>query len=135
MLEISHFHLFAMGMLLLVLTHLMLFVPLADRSQALLIVVAVRRRRCSTRARAGWSASSTRASRGSRCAGFLALQTEPRGADPALAVGGVPGILAELSQRRGARRLSAAFALAALALRWPARAPSARSRRSATAAR
>ena len=34
MLEISHFHLFAMGMLLLVLTHLMLFVPLADRTKA-----------------------------------------------------------------------------------------------------
>jgi hypothetical protein len=28
LLEVSHFHLFAMGMLLLVLTHLMLFVPL-----------------------------------------------------------------------------------------------------------
>ena len=28
MLEVAHFHLFAMGMLLLVLTHLMLFVPL-----------------------------------------------------------------------------------------------------------
>ena len=39
MLEISHFHLFAMGMLLLVLTHLMLFVPLADRLKAWLIAV------------------------------------------------------------------------------------------------
>ena len=39
MLEVSHFHLFAMGMLLLVLTHLMLFVPLADRLKAWLIVV------------------------------------------------------------------------------------------------
>jgi hypothetical protein len=38
LLEISHFHLFAMGMLLLVLTHLMLFVPLADRTKLLLIV-------------------------------------------------------------------------------------------------
>lgn len=38
LLEVSHFHLFAMGMLLLVLTHLMLFVPLADRSKLWLIV-------------------------------------------------------------------------------------------------
>jgi hypothetical protein len=39
LLEVSHFHLFAMGMLLLVLTHLMLFVPLADRTKAWLITV------------------------------------------------------------------------------------------------
>ncbi len=38
LLEISHFHLFAMGLLLLVLTHLMLFVQLADRTKLLLIV-------------------------------------------------------------------------------------------------
>jgi len=37
MLEISHFHLFAMGMLLLVLTHLVLFVPLRNRVKAFLI--------------------------------------------------------------------------------------------------
>lgn len=39
LLEVSHFHLFAMGMLLLVLTHLMLFVPLKNGIKALLIVV------------------------------------------------------------------------------------------------
>ena len=39
LLEVSHFHLFAMGMLLLVLTHLMLFVPIANRFKAGLIVV------------------------------------------------------------------------------------------------
>ena len=39
MLEVSHFHLFAMGMLLLVLTHLMLFVPLGHAAKAWLIVV------------------------------------------------------------------------------------------------
>jgi len=39
LLEVSHFHLFAMGMLMLVLTHLMLFVPLADRTKLWLIVV------------------------------------------------------------------------------------------------
>ncbi|HEY8495275.1 MAG TPA: hypothetical protein VIN04_15380, partial [Myxococcota bacterium] len=39
MLEISHFHLFAMGMLLLVMTHLMLFVPLAARTKAWLIAL------------------------------------------------------------------------------------------------
>ncbi len=39
LLEVSHFHLFAMGLLLLVLTHLMLFVPLRNRTKAWLIVV------------------------------------------------------------------------------------------------
>lgn len=39
MTEVSHFHLFSMGMLLLVLTHLMLFVPLGNSVKAWLIVV------------------------------------------------------------------------------------------------
>ncbi len=39
LLELSHFHLFAMGMLLLVLTHLTLFVPLGNGTKLLLIVV------------------------------------------------------------------------------------------------
>src|SRR5258705_11853158 len=39
MLEVAHFHLFAMGMLLLVLTHLMLFVPLRNGTKALLIAL------------------------------------------------------------------------------------------------
>jgi len=39
MLEISHFHLFAMGILLLTLTHLMLFVPLRGELKAWFIVV------------------------------------------------------------------------------------------------
>jgi len=39
MLEVSHFHLFAMGMLLLVLTHLMLFVPVRNGTKAWLIAV------------------------------------------------------------------------------------------------
>lgn len=39
LLEISHFHLFAMGMLLLVLTHLMLFVPVGNGTKLALIVV------------------------------------------------------------------------------------------------
>jgi hypothetical protein len=39
LLEVSHFHMFAMGMLLLVLTHLMLFVPLANHVKAVLIAV------------------------------------------------------------------------------------------------
>ena len=38
MLEISHFHLFAMGMLLLVLTHLVLFVPLSNRVKTWLVI-------------------------------------------------------------------------------------------------
>jgi hypothetical protein len=37
LLEVSHFHLFAIGMLLLVLTHLMLFLPLRGRTKAWLI--------------------------------------------------------------------------------------------------
>ena len=39
LLEVSHFHLFAMGMLLLVLTHLMLFVPVKNEIKAWLIAV------------------------------------------------------------------------------------------------
>ncbi|MGH9424934.1 MAG: hypothetical protein ACRD2L_01300 [Terriglobia bacterium] len=39
MLEISHFHLFAMGLLLLTLTHLMLFVPLPAEVKPWFIVV------------------------------------------------------------------------------------------------
>lgn len=39
LLEVSHFHLFAMGMLLLVLTHLMLFVPLPNAWKAWLVAV------------------------------------------------------------------------------------------------
>ena len=39
LLEVSHFHLFAMGMLLLVLTHLVLFVPIRERAKAWLIAV------------------------------------------------------------------------------------------------
>lgn len=39
MLEIAHFHLFAMGILLLVLTHVALFVPVANGTKLVLIVV------------------------------------------------------------------------------------------------
>ncbi len=39
MLEVAHFHLFAMGMLLMVMTHLMLFVPIRSSIKALLIVL------------------------------------------------------------------------------------------------
>jgi len=39
LLEVSHFHLFAMGILLLVLTHLMLFVPLKNGTKAWLIAL------------------------------------------------------------------------------------------------
>ena len=39
LLEVSHFHLFAMGMLLLVLTHLALFVPVSNRVKAWLVVL------------------------------------------------------------------------------------------------
>lgn len=39
LLEVSHFHLFAMGMLLMVLTHLVLFVPISNRSKLWLIAL------------------------------------------------------------------------------------------------
>lgn len=39
LLEVSHFHLFAMGMLLLVLTHLILFIPVSGRVKAWLIAL------------------------------------------------------------------------------------------------
>jgi hypothetical protein len=39
LLETSHFHLFAVGMLLMVLTHLMLFIPVSASTKAWLIVV------------------------------------------------------------------------------------------------
>ncbi len=39
MLEVAHFHLFAMGLLLLTLTHLMLFVPLRPALKAWLIII------------------------------------------------------------------------------------------------
>ena len=39
LLEVSHFHLFAMGMLLLVLTHLALFVPASPRAKAAFVIV------------------------------------------------------------------------------------------------
>ena len=39
LLEVSHFHLFAVGMLLLVLTHLMLFVPVRNAVKAWLIAL------------------------------------------------------------------------------------------------
>ncbi len=39
LLEVSHFHLFAVGMLLLVLTHLTLFIPVGPRVKAWLIAV------------------------------------------------------------------------------------------------
>lgn len=39
MLEVSHFHLFAMGLLLLTLTHLMLFVPISSNWKAWFIII------------------------------------------------------------------------------------------------
>jgi hypothetical protein len=39
LLEVTHFHLFAMGMLLMVLTHLMLFVPIGNSLKAWLIAL------------------------------------------------------------------------------------------------
>jgi len=39
MVEVAHFHMFAMGMLLMTLTHLMLFVPLSWNVKALFVIV------------------------------------------------------------------------------------------------
>ena len=86
MLEVAHFHLFAMGMLLLVLTHLMLFVPLAGRTKAWLITLPFAR----GAARRGLGLAG--ALRPSRLRlredrGLPAAPGEPRGARRALAVG------------------------------------------------
>jgi hypothetical protein len=40
LLEVSHFHLFSMGVLILTMTHLVLFVPLSIRAKAWLIIVS-----------------------------------------------------------------------------------------------
>ena len=40
LLEISHFHLFAMGVLILTMAHLVLFVPLSPRAKALLVIAS-----------------------------------------------------------------------------------------------
>jgi len=40
MLEIAHFHLFAMGILVLTMTHLLLFVPMANGRKALIVSIA-----------------------------------------------------------------------------------------------
>jgi hypothetical protein len=74
MLEISHFHLFAMGMLLLVLTHLVLFVPLANRTKAWLIVLPFLSALLDEGA--GWLVRFVSPSFAVlKIAGFLALQT------------------------------------------------------------
>ena len=40
MAEVAHFHLFTMGLLVMTLTHLLLFLPIATRTKALLVIVA-----------------------------------------------------------------------------------------------
>src|SRR4030095_12189753 len=40
MLELTHFHLFAMGILVLTMTHLLLFVPMANRTKAWILSLA-----------------------------------------------------------------------------------------------
>ena len=40
LLEISHFHLFAMGVLILTMAHLVLFVPLSPRAKAFLVIAS-----------------------------------------------------------------------------------------------
>lgn len=40
LLEITHFHLFAMGILVLTMTHLLLFVPMANRRKAMVVSLA-----------------------------------------------------------------------------------------------
>jgi hypothetical protein len=74
MLEISHFHLFAMGMLLLVLTHLVLFVPLRNRTKAALIAVPFASALLDEGA--GWAVRFVSPLFAyAKIAGFLALQT------------------------------------------------------------
>jgi hypothetical protein len=74
MLEISHFHLFAMGMLLLVLTHLVLFVPLPNRAKIWLIVAPFASALLDEGA--GWAVRFVSPLFAvAKIAGFLALQT------------------------------------------------------------
>jgi hypothetical protein len=74
MLEVSHFHLFAMGMLLLVLTHLMLFVPIRNTAKAWLIAVPFLSALIDEGA--GWAVRFVHpAFAWAKIAGFLALQT------------------------------------------------------------
>ena len=74
MLEVSHFHLFAMGMLLLVLTHLMLFVPIGNRAKAWLIALPFLS--AALDEGAGWLVRFGHpAFAGLKVLGFLALQT------------------------------------------------------------
>lgn len=40
MAEVAHFHLFTMGLLVMTLTHLLLFLPIAARTKALLVIIA-----------------------------------------------------------------------------------------------
>jgi hypothetical protein len=40
MAEVAHFHLFTMGLLVMTLTHLLLFLPITARTKALLVIVA-----------------------------------------------------------------------------------------------
>ena len=74
LLEVSHFHLFAVGMLLLVLTHLVLFVPMKNHWKAWLVVVPF----CSAilEEAAGWLTRFVHPGFAwAKIAGFLLLQT------------------------------------------------------------
>jgi hypothetical protein len=74
LLEVSHFHLFAMGMLLLVLTHLVLFVPLGNRWKIWLISLPFAAAAVSEAA--GWLVRFVHpAFAYAKIAGFLALES------------------------------------------------------------
>jgi hypothetical protein len=74
LLEVSHFHLFAMGMLLLVLTHLMLFVPVGNGTKLALIVIPFASALLDEGA--GWGVRFAHPGFAYlKIAGFLALQT------------------------------------------------------------
>jgi hypothetical protein len=74
MLEIAHFHLFAMGMLLLVLTHLVLFVPVSSRTKVAMIAAPFAS--AALDEGGGWLVRFVHpAFAWAKIAGFLALQT------------------------------------------------------------
>lgn len=74
LLEVSHFHLFAMGILILTMTHLVLFVPLSVPTKAWLIVVAFAGGLLDEAS--GWLIRFVHpAFAWTKIAGFLALQT------------------------------------------------------------
>lgn len=84
--EVAHFHLFAMGLLVMTLTHLLLFLPISPRTKATLVIIAFTSALVDEGA--GWLVRYVHpAFAWLKVAGFLALQTSLFGLVTALFVG------------------------------------------------